>query len=70
LVNSKGFPVLGNHHSKIAKEFMKLGTRMILTPRFPTEDMEKQYNYLTFLFSKHDKLDEENRCEVTYRNYL
>jgi protein arginine N-methyltransferase 5 len=32
--------------------------------------MENHYKYLSHLFSKHDELDEEDRAEVNYRNYL
>ena len=70
LSNSKGFPVLGKLHTKICKEFMKIQSKIILSPRFPNENLEKHYNYITYLFSNHDTLDEENRAEVTYRNYL
>lgn len=68
--NSKGFPVLSKQHAKISKEFMKIQSRMILAPNLPNENLERHYNYLTYLFASHDKLDEENRVEVTYRNYL
>jgi len=57
-------------HAKICKEFMKIQTRMILVPNLPNENLERHYNYMTYLFANHDKLDEENRYEVTYRNYL
>jgi protein arginine N-methyltransferase 5 len=67
--NSKGFPVM-HKHAKICKEFMKIQTRMILVPNLPNENLERHYNYMTYLFANHDKLDEENRYEVTYRNYL
>jgi len=43
---------------------------MILSPKFPTENLERYYQYLTHVFANHDKLDEENRIEVGYRNYL
>ena len=43
---------------------------MILVPNLPNENLERHYNYMTYLFTTHDKLDEENRYEVTYRNYL
>jgi hypothetical protein len=68
--NSKGFPVLSKQHTKISKEFMKIQARMILSPKLPNENLEKHYAYLTHVFSNHDQLDEENRVEVSYRNYL
>lgn len=49
---------------------MKIQVRMILAPKLPNENLERHYNYMTYLFSNHDKLDEENRVEVSYRNYL
>lgn len=68
--NSKGFPVLSKQHTKVCREFMKIQARMILSPKFPTENLERYYQYLTHVFANHDKLDEENRIEVGYRNYL
>jgi hypothetical protein len=49
---------------------MKIQARMILSPKLPNENMEKHYAYLTHAFANHDQLDEENRVEVSYRNYL
>jgi len=68
--NGKGFPVLSKVHQKLCKEFMKIQARFVLQPRHPSDNLEKQYNYLTYLFSTHDTLDAENRQEVSYRNYL
>jgi len=69
-LNNKGFPVLSKLYAKICREFMKIQVRMILAPKLPNENLERHYNYMTYLFSNHDKLDEENRVEVSYRNYL
>jgi len=49
---------------------MKMQAKFILTPRHPNDVLEKYYSYLTFLFDRHDKLDEEACIEVNYRNYL
>jgi type II protein arginine methyltransferase len=49
---------------------MKVQARMIIAPKLPNENLERHYNYMTYLFTQHDKLDEENIIEVEYRNYL
>jgi hypothetical protein len=49
---------------------MKVQTRFVLSPKIPNENLERHYNYLTYLFAHHDILDEEARIEVQYRNYL
>ena len=70
VTNAKGAPVLSKQLSRIAREFMKNQVRIVLAPRQPNENLEKHYNYITYLFATHDNLDEENRQEVCYRNYL
>ena len=32
--------------------------------------MENYFSYMCHVFKTHDKLDEEDRIEVSYRNYL
>lgn len=68
--NKKNYPVLSERHSDVLKEFMKIQCRFILAPRHPNDVMENHLKYLSHLFSKHDELDEEDRAEVNYRNYL
>ena len=68
--NNKGFPVLSKQMAKVAREYMKVQARMILAPRLPNENLDRHFNYMTYLFANHDKLDDEDRHEFTYRNYL
>ena len=70
VTNQKGYPILSEAHAKIFKEYMKTQTRFILTPRHPNDVLDRHYNYMTYLFSQHDKLDDEDAAEVSYRNYL
>lgn len=68
--NSKGFPVLSKQLAKLCQEFMKVQARMIIAPKMPNENLERHYNYMTYLFAQHDKLNEEDLIEHEYRNYL
>jgi len=69
--NSKGYPTLPQAHQTVVKNFMKQRCRFIIAPKFgQQEEVTKHYHYICFLFSSHDTLDEEEKQEVTYRNYL
>ena len=68
--NAKGFPVLSKKHQELVRALMRYQVRIILRTRHPNDSVEHHYVYLTHLFKTHDKLDEEERIEVTYRNYL
>jgi hypothetical protein len=41
-----------------------------LKSRHPNDKMDDHYDYLCHLFKTHDTLTEEDRVEVSYRNYL
>ena len=50
---------------------MKQRCRIVIAPKHgQQEHVAKHYNYLCFLFASHDTLDEEEKQEVSYRNYL
>mmetsp|Transcript_41063 Transcript_41063/g.39565 ORF Transcript_41063/g.39565 Transcript_41063/m.39565 type:complete len:191 (+) Transcript_41063:467-1039(+) len=68
--NNKHNPVLPKAHQSICKEFMKNNVRFVLRGKHPNDNLEGHYQYLCFLFRNHDKLDEEQKQEVSFRNYL
>ena len=49
---------------------MRQQIRIIFRSRHPNDSMENHYQYICHVFKTHDKLDEEDRIEVSYRNYL
>lgn len=49
---------------------MKQNVHFILRGKHPNDDLDKYYQYLCYLFKNHDELDEEEKIEVNYRNYL
>jgi protein arginine N-methyltransferase 5 len=70
LQNTKGFPVLSKKHQDACKEFMKSQVKFILRSRHPNDNLDNHYQYLCHLFKNHDTLDEEDKIEINYRNYL
>jgi protein arginine N-methyltransferase 5 len=68
--NTKGFPVLSKKHQETCKRFMKQQTRFILRSRHPNDSINDHYQYLCYLFKNHDNLDQEEKIEINYRNYL
>jgi type II protein arginine methyltransferase len=68
--NAKGFPVLPKKHQETVKAMMRFQIRIILRSRHPNDTMENYFSYMCHVFKTHDKLDEEDRIEVSYRNYL
>lgn len=49
---------------------MKQQVRMILRARHPNDDIEQYKQFICHVFKTHDVLDEEEKIEVNYRNYL
>ena len=50
---------------------MKSNARFVIAPQYAqSDDLTKHYQYMCFLFQTHDLLDEEEKQEVAYRNYL
>lgn len=43
---------------------------MILRGKHPNDNLDEYYQYLCHLFKTHDVLDDEEKIEVNYRNYL
>ena len=68
--NAKGFPVLSKKHQEVVKAFMRQQCRIIFKSRHPNDSLGDHYGYLCHIFKTHDKLDEEDKIEVSYRNYL
>lgn len=68
--NKNGFPVLSKKHQETVRAFMRQQCRIIMKTRHPNDKTDDHYNYITYLFKTHDKLDEDDRIEVNYRNYL
>lgn len=62
--------MLGKLHQDTCKSLMKQNIHFILRGKHPDDDLDKYYQYLCHLFKNHDVLDEEEKVEVTYRNYL
>ncbi|CDW76653.1 protein arginine n-methyltransferase [Stylonychia lemnae] len=70
LTNQKGYPVLSKAHQETFKWLMKQNVNFILKGKHPSDDLDKHYQYLCHLFKNHDVLDEEEKIEVSYRNFL
>lgn len=68
--NAKGFPVMSKKHQECIRAFMRQQVRVIVRSRHPNDSLESHYQYLCHLFKTHDQLDEDDRIEVSYRNYL
>ena len=49
---------------------MKQQVKFILRSRHPNDNIDPHYQYLCHLFKTHDHLDEEDKIEISYRNYL
>ena len=49
---------------------MKKKANFILKGKHPNDDLDKYYQYLCHIFKTHDELDEEEKIEVNYRDYL
>jgi len=49
---------------------MKQNVNFILRGKHPNDDLDNYYQYLCHIFKQHDVLDEEDKIEVNYRNYL
>lgn len=49
---------------------MKQKVRIVLRGKHPNDDLDQFYQYICYLFKNHDQLDEDERVEVNYRNYL
>jgi protein arginine N-methyltransferase 5 len=49
---------------------MKQQISFIFKARHPNDSLDHHYQFLCHIFKTHDKLDEEDKIEVTYRNYL
>ena len=70
LSNAKGFPVLSKKHQQVCKYLMRLQVRFILRSRHPNDNLDHYYQYLCHMFDGHDSLDQEEKIEISYRNYL
>jgi hypothetical protein len=63
--------MLPQSHQDVVKNFMKMKCRLIVGPKYGQQvEIERFYQYLCHLFTTHDVLDEEEKAEVMYRNYL
>lgn len=70
LTNQKGHPVLSKAHQEVCKLLMKKKAHFILKGKHPNDNLDDYYQYLCHLFKNHDVLDEEEKIEVSYRDYL
>ena len=68
--NTKGFPVLSKAHQELCRTFMKKKSHFILKGKHPSDNLDEYYQYLCHVFKGHDSLDEEEKLEVPYRDYL
>jgi protein arginine N-methyltransferase 5 len=70
--NQKNFPVLSKRHQSTVKQFMKMQAGIVLKPRHQSSNVIDHMKYVAeYLFKNHDEtLDEEEKIEVPFRNYI
>ena len=69
--NMKAFPVLTQKHQQVVKKFMRMQVAIVIKPRHISSNVSDHMKYIAeFLFKNHDELDEEEKIEVSFRNYI